>query len=169
MFQRLYVWQETPQWATLWEDVAEKANLQIEGTASTPHYLGALIIEGVRPNSPREVKRFLIIDGQQRLTTLQLLLCAFRDLARAKEWKSLDRTTTRYLENTDADVMESPHEELFKLWPTTLNREAFRTIISAGGKQEIERQFPAYLSAQETQTGVTQQFGGRLPVFLPFD
>ena len=142
MFQRLYVWQETPQWTTLWEDVAEKATLQIEGTASTPHYLGALIIEGVRPNSPREVKRFLVIDGQQRLTTLQLLLCAFRDLARSKEWKSLDRTTTRYLENTDKDVMERPDEELLKLWPTTLNRDVFRDILLAGEKQKIEAQFP---------------------------
>jgi uncharacterized protein with ParB-like and HNH nuclease domain len=25
MFQRLYVWQQTPQWTTLWEDVVEKA------------------------------------------------------------------------------------------------------------------------------------------------
>ena len=49
MFQRLYVWEENPQWATLWEDVAEKADLQLTGTKTNPHYLGALIIEGVRP------------------------------------------------------------------------------------------------------------------------
>jgi len=73
MFQRLYVWKETPQWTTLWEDVVEKADLQIAGTKSNAHYLGALIIEGVRPSSPREVKRFLVIDGQQRLATLQLV------------------------------------------------------------------------------------------------
>jgi uncharacterized protein with ParB-like and HNH nuclease domain len=69
MFQRLYVWQETPQWTTLWEGVAEKADLQPTSTKSNAHYLGALIIEGVRPSSPREVKRFPVIDGQQRLTT----------------------------------------------------------------------------------------------------
>lgn len=68
MFQRLYVWQENPQWATLWEDITEKALLQLNGVTTNPHYLGALIIEGVRPSSPREVKRFLVIDGQQRLT-----------------------------------------------------------------------------------------------------
>lgn len=142
MFQRLYVWEETPQWGTLWEDVAEKADLQIAGLNSNAHYLGALIIEGVRPSSPREVKRFLVIDGQQRLTTLQLFFCAYRDLARAKEWKTLDRTTTRYLENVDADVMEHPEEELFKLWPTTLNREIFRKIILAGSAAAVENQFP---------------------------
>lgn len=142
MFQRLYVWEETPQWTTLWEDVCEKADLQLVGTKTNAHYLGALIIEGVRPSSPREVKRFLIIDGQQRLTTMQLLFCAFRDLARQREWKTIDRATTRYVENADPDVMEHPEEESFKVWPTTLNRDVFRQIISAGSRQKVETKFP---------------------------
>lgn len=41
MFQRLYVWQETPQWKTLWEDIVEKAELQLKKSTSNPHYLGA--------------------------------------------------------------------------------------------------------------------------------
>ena len=142
MFQRLYVWQENPQWTTLWEDVAEKAMLQLSGIKTNAHYLGALIIEGVRPSSPREVKRFLVIDGQQRLTTLQLLLCAYRDHARKNQWKTLDRTATRYMENADPDVMEKPEEEAYKLWPTTLNRDIFRSILSASSKEEVEKRFP---------------------------
>lgn len=142
MFQRLYVWQETPQWVNLWEDIVEKADLQLTGGKTHAHYLGALIIEGVRPSSPREVKRFLVIDGQQRLTTLQLLFTAFRDFAREHEWKTLDRATSRYLENVDPDVMEHPEEEVYKLWPTTLNRDVFRQVISAGSKQGVETQFP---------------------------
>jgi hypothetical protein len=142
MFQRLYVWQQTPQWTTLWEDVVEKANLQLAGMKTNAHYLGALIIEGVRPNSPREVKRFLVIDGQQRITTLQLLICAFRDIARHREWKTLDRSTTRYLENADQDVMEKPDEELLKLWPTTLNRDIFKKVVTAGSRDVVEATFP---------------------------
>lgn len=142
MFQRLYVWAENPQWSTLWEDVTEKALLQLKGIKTNPHYLGALIIEGVRPSSPREVKRFLVIDGQQRMTTLQLLLCAYRDIARKNEWKTLDRTVTRYLENADPDVMEHPDEELLKLWPTTLNRDVFRSILLAGSKDAVEANYP---------------------------
>jgi len=142
MFQRLYVWQEEPQWRTLWEDVYEKADLQIEGKTSNPHYLGAVIIEGVKPSSPREVKRFLVIDGQQRLTTLQILFCAFRDIARQNGWITLDRAASRYLENADIDVMEHPDEERFKLWPTTLNRTYFSDIISAGNREQIEKKHP---------------------------
>lgn len=142
MFQRQYVWQENPQWSTLWEDITEKALLQLNGVQTNPHYLGALIIEGVRPSSPREVKRFLVIDGQQRLTTIQLLLCAYRDIVRSNEWKTLDRKVTRYLENTDPDVMEHPEEELFKLWPTTLNRDIFGNIVLAGSKDEVNKKYP---------------------------
>lgn len=45
MFQRHYVWQRDPQWSTLWEDVIEKADFQIEGRQTNAHYLGALIDE----------------------------------------------------------------------------------------------------------------------------
>jgi hypothetical protein len=142
MFQRLYVWDKTPQWETLWEDIAEKADLQLQGVKTTPHYLGALIIEGVKAESPREVKRFLIIDGQQRLTTLQILLCAFRDVARANGWEALARSLNRFLENPDQDVMENPDEERFKLWPTVLNREVFKTVLLAGSKEAVEKSYP---------------------------
>jgi hypothetical protein len=142
MFQRLYVWAEHPQWSTLWEDVIEKAVLRLEGKTSNAHYLGALIIEGVRPSSGREVTRLLVIDGQQRLTTLQLLLCAFRDFAAEKGWVSLQRRAGRYVENSDADVMENPEEEVFKLWPTQLNREVFASIIQAGSVSAVSEKYP---------------------------
>jgi hypothetical protein len=142
MFQRLYVWKESPQWETLWEDISEKAVLRFAGKSAAPHYLGALIIEGVKPASPQEVKRFLVIDGQQRMTTLQILLCAFRDLAREHGWAKIEKPITRYVENPDPEVMEKPEEEVFKLWPTTLNREVFRSIMQAGSRIEVEKRNP---------------------------
>jgi uncharacterized protein with ParB-like and HNH nuclease domain len=141
MFQRLYTWQQSPQWETLWEDVTEKAHLRLNSESTNAHYLGALITEGVR-SVKGEVSRFLVIDGQQRLTTLQLLFCSFRDLARANGWTKADRTLSRYLENADADVMENPDEERYKLWPTQLNRNIFRALISAGSRNEVERLYP---------------------------
>jgi hypothetical protein len=142
MFQRRYVWKESPQWQTIWDDITEKASLRVEGKSARPHYLGALIIEGVKPESPQEVRRFLVIDGQQRITTLQILLCAFRDVARQSGWAAIDKLLTRYVENPDPEVMEKPEEEIYKLWPTTLNREVFRGIMSAGSLAEVERRHP---------------------------
>jgi hypothetical protein len=185
MFQRLYVWQQSPQWETLWEDITEKSNLRLAGVETTPHYLGALIIEGVRGESPREVKRFLVIDGQQRMTTLQILLCAFRDVARSHQWEALARSLNRLVENSDQDVMENPEEERFKLWPTLLNRAVFCDVMLAGSSEAVSNKHPlirlprkrkpeprsnlveaylyfdfsirAYLIAAEERTGLSQE------------
>lgn len=84
----------------------------------------------------------MIIDGQQRLTTLQILLCAFRDVARASGWEALARSLNRFVENPEQDFMENPEEERFKLWPTVLNREVFKTVLLAGSKAAVEKAYP---------------------------
>lgn len=142
MFQRLYVWQQTPQWTTLWEDLIEKAELRLANKKSNPHYLGALIVEGVKPKTANEVTRMLVIDGQQRLTTLQLLLAAFRDFAKTQEWSALEKKANRYIENPDPDTMENPDEEIFKLWPTQLNRAIFSDVLTARSRDAVEAAYP---------------------------
>ena len=142
MFQRLYVWQQDPQWATLWEDLIEKAELRLANKKSNPHYLGALIVEGVKPKSANEVTRMLVIDGQQRLTTLQLLLAAFRDFAKTQGWSTLEKKANRYIENPDPDTMENPEEEIFKLWPTQLNRAIFSEVVTANSREAVETAYP---------------------------
>lgn len=142
MFQRLYVWQQNPQWSTLWEDLVEKAELRLENKKTNPHYLGALIIEGVKPVSANEVTRLLVIDGQQRLTTLQLLLASFRDFTKGKNWSALEKKANRYIENPDPDTMENPEEEVFKLWPTQLNRQVFSDVVTAGSRDAVEAAYP---------------------------
>ena len=54
----------------------------------------------------------------------------------------MDRRITRYLENPDADVMEKPDEEIFKIWPTQLNRNIFSSIVRAGSRVAVENEYP---------------------------
>ena len=86
-FQRPYVWTQDDQWEPLWDDVRNTAenyleeldrfeNDSVKALQSTrPHFLGAVVIQQVNTAS-REIDRREIIDGQQRMTTLQLLLDA---------------------------------------------------------------------------------------------
>ena len=67
-FQRSYVWGEKN-----WEDLFE--NL-IDNTQS--HFLGSIILKRI-PTVSGEVERFSVIDGQQRLTTLTILIRACYD------------------------------------------------------------------------------------------
>ena len=77
VFQRYYRWDQ-PQWDTLWADLTD---LQQPGKTGR-HFLGFLVLipESVMPG---QISKYHLIDGQQRLTTLSLLLCALRDTAKS--------------------------------------------------------------------------------------
>jgi len=76
LFQRPYTWSEK-QWRTLWEDVMVFYPSDDVSDKAT-HFMGAVVTMPAR-SVPVGVSKFLIIDGQQRLTTISLLMCAVRD------------------------------------------------------------------------------------------
>lgn len=76
IYQRPYVWSEDEQWGPLWADVRRIAEHRLENPGSTAtHFLGAVVTQQAE-SRPVGVQEFLIVDGQQRLTTLQLLIDA---------------------------------------------------------------------------------------------
>ena len=68
-YQRDYAW-ETEQWTQLWEDLSGYQDSNAED-----HFLGPLIV------TPHETidDLYEVIDGQQRLTTIQIIICLIRD------------------------------------------------------------------------------------------
>ena len=83
LYQRPYVWNEEEQWQPLWDDLCPLAEMVAEGKEGRAHFLGASVQEVIPvPAGTTEVRR--VIDGQQRMTTLQILLKAFRDVAAAR-------------------------------------------------------------------------------------
>src|ERR1700730_4162061 len=82
LFQRPYVWTRVDQWQPLWDDVRQVADQAL--TLSTPeqarpHFLGAIVVDQASTPSGFIAARN-VVDGQQRLTTLQLLLDAAREV-----------------------------------------------------------------------------------------
>ena len=78
-FQRPYAWQEE-EWEALWGDVKNVARKLLSRPGSPdvlPHFLGAIVVQP-RDGSASfgDVQPVLVVDGQQRLTTLQLLFKA---------------------------------------------------------------------------------------------
>ena len=85
-YQRLYVWTCDDQWEPLWFDVRDIANgLLASSTGSDTaaatsettdaHFLGAVVLKG-SGYTPDLARALRVIDGQQRLTTLQILIAA---------------------------------------------------------------------------------------------
>ncbi|MGA4670609.1 GmrSD restriction endonuclease domain-containing protein [Propionibacteriaceae bacterium Y1923] len=75
LFQRPYVWDEERQWAPLWEDVRRVAEYHKNGQPEARHFLGAVVTQQTGSQLGR-AETFSLVDGQQRLTTLQLLMNA---------------------------------------------------------------------------------------------
>ncbi len=75
-FQRFYSW-ERKNWKRILDDLAAL----VEVSRDAGHFLGPLVCTPT-DHVPGEVTPYQLIDGQQRLTTLTLMLCALRELSR---------------------------------------------------------------------------------------
>lgn len=126
LYQRQYAWKVSPQLELLWEDIERAvARLDADRQAATPHFMGAIVIAQIKTYG-KQVQAFEVIDGQQRLTTFQLLLAAFRDVASA-HGSAYVHEINKLLFNDG--VMETPEVERFKLWPTLTDRRAFAELV----------------------------------------
>lgn len=130
LFQRAYVWNEEAQWEPLWEDlgrVAERIMTRPKDKPQ-PHFLGAVVLQAL-PRPIGTIAARTIIDGQQRLTTLQLLLDALHaELLRASVTQAAAR-----LEPLVANPGQycAGEEDRFKVWPTNRDRKAFNAVMAA--------------------------------------
>jgi Protein of unknown function DUF262/Protein of unknown function (DUF1524) len=128
IYQRSYVWNEEEQWQPLWEDVRDTAAGRLSGAPVLAHFLGAIVIELIGAE-PGRVKTFSVIDGQQRLTTLQILFAALRKVA---EVTDPDRVgdIDRLLRNTGRHTDGQLH---FKVATSEHDRPALAAVMEGDG------------------------------------
>ena len=131
LFQRHYVWDEENQWAPLWEDITKRADQNLSGS-QTSHFTGAIVVHQKLTNLD-EVPKFEIIDGQQRLTTFQIILCALRDRClclKPEDPKSgeIAKQADRYILNQEIWTSDITDEE-YKLVPTEYDRDSFQALV----------------------------------------
>jgi hypothetical protein len=127
LYQRQYAWSVSPQLELLWEDIERAVSrLEVDRTAVTPHFMGALVISQIKTFG-KQVQAFEVIDGQQRLTTFQLLLAALRDVAGKHDSAYAKEVEARIFND---GVMDTPVER-YKLWPTQIDRRVFIEIVDA--------------------------------------
>ncbi|HET9183758.1 MAG TPA: DUF262 domain-containing HNH endonuclease family protein [Candidatus Angelobacter sp.] len=140
LFQRQYVWNREVQWEPLWEDISRKFTEYLEGRKDSPvHFLGAMVLDQ-KQTPTTHVERRQVIDGQQRLTTLQIFLAAFRDFCSAQGCSPLAQECENFTLNKG--MMADPAVDRFKVWPTQLDRAQFRDVMTAGSRSELETKHP---------------------------
>lgn len=121
LFQRTYSW-DTAQWEKLWDDILGIYRLD----KPRNHFIGAIVTLPIH-DAPERAAKFILIDGQQRLTTLLLLLAVIRKRADQMGLKSLaEQINEECLVNKYATF----DEEKIKLFPTKRDRMPFQAAIS---------------------------------------
>src|SRR5882724_1577066 len=124
LFQRPYTWDES-RWKVLWSDLVDLCEDETDTSRAKPHFMGSIVTVPTR-SVPEGVIKFLLIDGQQRLTTLQVLLAALRDCARGLSGSLAEKLEKSHLVNQFEEGLDH-----FKLLPTQTNgdRKAFLALI----------------------------------------
>lgn len=130
LFQRTYSW-TTKEWEILWKDLVELC----ESDNPRTHFIGS-IVNMPTVSVPEGVAKYLLIDGQQRLTTIFILLALLRNKALEKNTRFAEEINNTLLVNQYKDG--SDH---FKLLPTQVDRETFQKLIDSvpeDGKLSID-------------------------------
>lgn len=135
LFQRPYVWNRERNWLPLWESIQTVAEKRLAGEPVRPHFLGTIVLDQLKtPTSKTHARQ--IIDGQQRLTTLQLALAAARDLCRPVDPRY--EKVFGKLTHNDVPLSNEP-DDVFKVWPTNADRADFREVLKAGSAQAVRK------------------------------
>lgn len=131
VFQRDYAW-DTPNWQQLWNDISRTA----VGSGDRGHFVGSVVhipdsTVATRPSQ-------LVIDGQQRLTTLTILCAALRDHIKKGNLEAREGLPTA--EQVDAYFISNTLETgdfRYKLLLRDTDDETLRTVIDGGAFNDL--------------------------------
>ena len=126
-FQRRYVWKQEEQWEPLWADVEELARLIMDKLHVEAHFMGAVVLQQMQ-SPTATIERRIVVDGQQRLTTLQLLIDAIKAELEVQGHTSPAERLSALVANGDA-FRDGESDHAFKVWPTLVDRAAFRQAM----------------------------------------
>lgn len=123
LFQRSYSW-TNKEWDILWKDLVELCEAENPRT----HFIGS-IVNMPTVSVPEGVAKFLLIDGQQRLTTIFILLILLRN-------KAHEMQKTEFAEEINHTLLVNPYKkdnDFFKLMPTQIDRDTYKNFINGKG------------------------------------
>lgn len=117
-FQRAYVW-KLDNWTELWESIIDELN-EFKASRESEHFIGTIII---KQNESERLGSLIydLIDGQQRLTTICILLRALHDA-------TLDKPFKKWLYNLLV-YTDSYGNPLIRLLHSKVDRDHFQEII----------------------------------------
>lgn len=137
LYQRPYSWgkKELQQiWSDITEQMAEGEGSESPWSAATGHFLGSVVLAPATMTAS-DLTRWLLIDGQQRLTTLTIAFAAIRDRLRSLEPEESDELgEADRIHNTYLVNQYKKRLDRYRVLPTQSDLAAFRAIIDGGAE-----------------------------------
>jgi uncharacterized protein with ParB-like and HNH nuclease domain len=144
LFQRPYVWSKEHQWEPLWEDIRNVAERNLRNDTAKPHFMGAVVLDQIRQPIGRVDSR-LVIDGQQRLTTIQLFIEAFADICDEVGQSNYHKALLKLTRNDNP--LSEDENEIYKIWPTNSDQDHFKKVMSATSAADLRKIYKVNLKA----------------------
>lgn len=133
VYQRKYNWSDT-QCTTLWEDIKKLAYKD----GSSGHFIGSVVCYKLTDiDLPGEIKEEIIIDGQQRITTLSLLMIAicrlYESQAKKNQGTDLGNSYAKTVDSIKKNFLINDgfnNEDRYKLVPTDEDKDTYFALIN---------------------------------------
>ena len=147
LYQRRYVWNQENQWEQLWTDLKNTTT----DARNHQHFTGAILLRQHLSTFPGDIQKYDVIDGQQRLTTFQIILssistiCHNRSDSPQSQYKALADDADIFLKN----AKKRNSNDLYKILPPesetkTSDRKALISLIDGKGAADNGRISEAY-------------------------
>ncbi|MBB5750105.1 DUF262 domain-containing protein [Micrococcus sp. TA1] len=156
-FQRPYVWTRDEQWQPLWQDVRRVAEKVVHAGGDETaleelggHFLGAVVFK-LKSAVAGDVTRQSVIDGQQRSTTLQIMLDAVHEAILERGHEDEAEAIEELILNQAKRFAGKP--ERFKLWPSRTDRAAFESAMDGDDPPPGEHRIVEAHSFFRTEVG----------------
>jgi len=125
LFQRPYSWKKG-NWETLWEDLMSLYTAE----GKDFYFLGPIVTQSI-PGTAEGISPFIVIDGQQRLTTLTLLLAVLRHYLKKSDPEKAEEIYELYLINKF-----KKNDDIYKVLPTQDDRDVYKSIIQSKSSKD---------------------------------
>ena len=127
VYQRHYAWDaDNPDGPIylLWKTVKEQTDARLKNEETPQHYFGAVLVDDKTNRSvPDGITRYDVVDGQQRLTTVQIALLALIEVAKKHNYEqNLRGALAKY-------VFSDESNQDARLRPTNFDKEQFEEIL----------------------------------------
>ncbi len=119
LFQRTYSWGKK-EWEDLWNDLIEISEMK----KPRSHFIGSIVNIPTK-SIPEGVSKYMLIDGQQRLTTIFLILILLRN-------KAQEKGQNEFADEINNTLLVNPYKkgpDYFKLMPTQVDRKIYQDFI----------------------------------------